>query len=116
MLQADKTLQYCLTNFYFFLQNGHAVDNTGLNVGDPRYSARYGNPYLRTLAATSAIQPDNTTTFASMSNHGGGGNRAYSTLNPGARHKACGFRKTHCSNFFERASRFRECASRIPTF
>ena len=63
-------------------------------MGDPRYSARYGNPYLRTLAATSAAAAaDNTTTFASMNNHvaggGGGGNRAYSTLNPGARHKVC---------------------------
>jgi len=56
-------------------------------VGDPRYSARYGNPYLRTLAATSAVAADNTTTFASMNSHGGGGSRGYSTLNPAARHK-----------------------------
>ena len=68
-------------------QNGHpaADGNAPLNVGDPRYSARYGNPYLRTLAATAA--PDNnTTTFASMNSHVGG-NRGYSTLNPAARHK-----------------------------
>ena len=64
----------------------NAMQQVGLNVMDPRYAAKYGNPYLVQTAAPAyptspRMNVNNNHHGSSPSNNGAGSGRPYATLN-----------------------------------